>query len=50
MRDEYDRGEKRFEEQLQPFIPSRNYKNNITAYLSAKLLKTNLNFKKDELL
>jgi len=36
-------GEKRFQEQsYNPFIPSRNYKNFITAYLSAELLKANL--------
>jgi len=54
---EYDCGEKSFQEQLHynPFIPNRIYKNFITAYLSAKLLKTNLLeleliFTKDKLL
>jgi len=32
-----------FKSNYNPFIPVRNYKNFITAYLSAKLLKTNLN-------
>jgi len=46
VRYEYDSGEKRFQEQYyNPFISSKNYKNFIIiiAYLSAKLLKTNLN-------
>jgi len=38
---ECDSREKRFQEQLQPIFSRRKYKNFITAYLSAKLLKTN---------
>jgi len=47
-------GKRDFKSNYNPFIPSKNYKNFITAYLSAKLLITKheleLNFKKDELL
>jgi len=37
-------GKRDFKNNYNPIIPSRNYNNFITAYDSAKLLKTNLNF------
>jgi len=43
VRFEYDNGEKRFQEQLQPIYFKQELQNFITTYLSAKLLKTNLN-------
>jgi len=43
VRDEFDSGEKRFQEQLQPIYSKQELQNFITAYLSAKLLKINLN-------
>jgi len=48
VRYEYDTivGKRNFKSNYNPFILSRNYKNFITAYFSAKLMKTNLNFKK----
>jgi len=54
VRYEYDSGEKRFQEQLQPIYFKQELQKFIVAYLSAKLLKNKLelelNFSKDKLL